>query len=95
MKHFFISLRFGILLFISGIISGEESKKPNILFIAIDDLNDWVGFLDGHLQALTPNMDRLAKRGRNLYKCTLRSPGLHMLESQCDVRHIPSHAWQL
>ena len=65
MKHFFISLRFGILLFISGIISGEESKKPNILFIAIDDLNDWVGFLDGHPQALTPNMDRLAKRGRN------------------------------
>ena len=65
MKHFFISLRFVILLFISGMISGEESKKPNILFIAIDDLNDWVGFLDGHPQALTPNMDRLAKRGRN------------------------------
>ena len=36
---------------------------PNVLFIAIDDLNDWVGFLGGHPQALTPNMDRLAERG--------------------------------
>ena len=37
-------------------------EKPNILFIAIDDLNDWVGFLDGHLEAVTPNMDALAKK---------------------------------
>jgi choline-sulfatase len=38
-------------------------KKPNVLFIAIDDLNDWVGCLGGHPQAKTPHMDRLAKRG--------------------------------
>ena len=38
-------------------------SSPNVLFIAIDDLNDWVGFLGGHPQALTPNMDRLAARG--------------------------------
>ena len=31
-----------------------DSVKPNVLFIAIDDLNDWVGFLDGHPQAQTP-----------------------------------------
>jgi arylsulfatase A-like enzyme len=37
--------------------------QPNILFISIDDLNDWVGFLRGHPQAKTPNMDRLAARG--------------------------------
>ena len=37
--------------------------KPNVLFIVIDDLNDWVGCLDGHPQARTPNIDRLAKRG--------------------------------
>ncbi len=39
------------------------AARPNILFIAIDDLNDWVGFLKGHPQAKTPNMDRLAARG--------------------------------
>lgn len=32
--------------------------------ICIDDLNDWVGFLGGHPQAITPHMDSLAKRGR-------------------------------
>ena len=34
--------------------------KPNVLFIAIDDLNDWVGCLGGHPQAITPNVDRFA-----------------------------------
>lgn len=38
-------------------------QKPNILFIAVDDLNDWVGPLRGHPQIQTPNMDRLAARG--------------------------------
>lgn len=37
--------------------------RPNVLFIAVDDMNDWVGFLEGHPQVKTPNMDRLAKRG--------------------------------
>jgi arylsulfatase A-like enzyme len=37
--------------------------KPNVLFIAIDDLNDWIGKLEGHPQTLTPNIDRLADRG--------------------------------
>ena len=38
------------------------SAKPlNVLFIAIDDLNDWVGVFGGHPQAKTPNMDKLAK----------------------------------
>ena len=43
--------------------AAETAAKPNLLFIAIDDLNDWVGCLDGHPQARTPNIDRLAKRG--------------------------------
>lgn len=41
----------------------SASDRVNILFISIDDLNDWVGFLGGHPQAKTPNMDRLAARG--------------------------------
>jgi len=43
--------------------AGDGASPPNILFIAIDDLNDWVGFLGGHPQVRTPNMDRLAARG--------------------------------
>lgn len=38
-------------------------RKPNVLFISIDDLNDWVGILGGHPQARTPNIARLAMRG--------------------------------
>ena len=40
-----------------------EAKRPNVLFIAIDDLNDWVRCLGGHSQVKTPNIDRLASRG--------------------------------
>ncbi len=36
--------------------------KPNVLFVAIDDLNDWVGCLGGHPDVKTPNLDKLAKR---------------------------------
>ncbi len=37
-----------------------QSKGYNVLFIAVDDLNDWVGCLGGNPQAITPNLDRLA-----------------------------------
>ena len=37
--------------------------KPNILFIAVDDLNHWVGHLGRNRQVKTPNIDRLAARG--------------------------------
>ena len=43
--------------------SPAQDRPPNILFIAVDDLNDWVGHLGGHPQARTPNIDRLARRG--------------------------------
>ncbi len=37
------------------------TNRPNVLFISVDDLNDWVGCL-GNTQVKTPNIDRLAKR---------------------------------
>ena len=50
-----------------GVILGHSAAsaadRPNVLFIAIDDLRDWVGYLGGHPQAKTPNLDRLAGRG--------------------------------
>ena len=38
------------------------AAKPNILFIAIDDQNDWIGHLGGHPLAKTPRMP--TKNGR-------------------------------
>ncbi len=57
MKHLILRLALLIPSFL------QAAEKPNVLFIAIDDLNDWIGCLGGHPQALTPNMDRLASRG--------------------------------
>ena len=42
---------------------GSSRLRPNVLFIAMDDLNDWIGCLGGHPQTLTPNLDRLAASG--------------------------------
>lgn len=39
------------------------ARPPNVLFIAVDDLNHWVGYLGRNPQTRTPNIDRLAKRG--------------------------------
>ena len=39
------------------------AAKPNILWICVDDLNNWVGYLEGHPQVKTPNIDRLVERG--------------------------------
>jgi arylsulfatase A-like enzyme len=48
----------------SNIKDREERRKPfNILFIVIDDLNDWVSPLGGNDQVITPNIDRLVKEG--------------------------------
>ncbi|MBU3665933.1 MAG: sulfatase [Chthoniobacterales bacterium] len=41
----------------------ETARQPNVLFIAVDDLNHWVGHLGRNPQTKTPNIDRLAASG--------------------------------
>lgn len=52
-----------LIFLISNCTTSQQKhiEKPNFLFIAVDDLNDWVGFLGGHPQAKTPNLDKLSK----------------------------------
>ena len=38
------------------------AEKPNVIFFAVDDMNDWIGPM-GYKGAKTPNLDRLAKMG--------------------------------
>lgn len=52
----------------------SRTNKPNVLFIAIDDQNDWIGCLDGHPQVQTPNIDRLAERGTVFLNAHCQSP---------------------
>lgn len=49
------------------------STRPNVLFIAIDDLRDWVGYL-GDNQTRTPNLDRLAARGLSFTRSYCAAP---------------------
>mgnify|MGYP001178663450 FL=1 len=49
-------------------------KKPNILLISVDDLNDWVGVMGGHPQIKTPNIDRLASKGMLFTNANCQSP---------------------
>lgn len=55
-------------------LSAADKKAPNILFIAIDDLNHWVGHLGRHPQAKTPNLDRLAAGGVSFTKAYCTAP---------------------
>ena len=77
-------MRLASLSFLAAIVSiclaalattpARAADKPNILFIAVDDLNDWVGCLDGHPQAKTPNIDALAARGVNFTRAYCACP---------------------
>jgi arylsulfatase A-like enzyme len=50
------------LLALPSLGSAAEAR-PNVLFIAVDDLNHWVGYLGRNPQTITPHLDRLARRG--------------------------------
>ncbi|WP_395736077.1 sulfatase [Prosthecobacter sp.] len=50
-----------LLLLLAPAVLAQQ--KPDVLFIAVDDLNDWTSYLGGHPQAKTPNIDRLVARG--------------------------------
>lgn len=66
--------RFLVLICLAAGVRAAEMPKPNVLFIAVDDLNDWVGFLQGHPQTRTPNIDRLAARGVAFANASCASP---------------------
>lgn len=55
------------LLFVVNIdVYGSEKKdlgRPNVVFVICDDLNDAIAGMGGHPQAISPNLDKLAKSG--------------------------------
>ena len=65
-------LRFLPLLLVSLCLSAAD--KPNILFIAIDDQNDWIGCLNGNPEVKTPHIDRLAREGIAFEQFYVNSP---------------------
>jgi choline-sulfatase len=72
MKKIYLCLLIALHCCINTPSSG--ASKPNILFIAIDDQNDWFGCLKGHPQAQTPHIDRLAEQGTLFTNAHCQSP---------------------
>ncbi|MBL7153833.1 MAG: sulfatase [Phycisphaerae bacterium] len=65
-------------------------KHRNVLFIAIDDLNDWIGCLGGHPDAKTPNLDRLAQRGVLFTSAHCSAPACNPSRASLMTGIIPS-----
>lgn len=66
-----------LLLTVFGLalpLASAPAARPNILFIAIDDQNDWIGHLGGHPLAKTPHLDRLAARGTSFLNAHCNAP---------------------
>ncbi len=69
------AMRTPILLFLLQLAPPLfAAPNPNILFIAIDDQNDWIGCMGGHPNAKTPNIDKLAARGTLFTNAHCQSP---------------------
>lgn len=49
-------------------------ERPDVLFIAIDDLRDWIGYLGVNDQVKTPHLDRLAARGVSFTRSYCAAP---------------------
>ena len=79
---FKVTLFTGVTFFLmvnSGFVlaqSPNPDSKPNIIFLAIDDLNDWINPLElGGLPGLkTPNFDRLRKMSMSFTNAHIPSP---------------------
>ncbi len=61
----FRPLTYGTIALLGASCSSAQGQldKPNVLFVMVDDLNDWIGVMGGHSQAITPNIDALVERG--------------------------------
>lgn len=69
-----------LLCLISSPVNAEQTppepdKHPNVLFISLDDMNDWIEPLSGNSQSVTPSLEQFAETGVNFTKNYTASPG--------------------
>jgi len=70
MRYFLLYL--GVMSLVHPSASAES--RPNVVFLAIDDQNDWIGHLHGHPLAMTPHLDQLAARGTTFLNAHCQAP---------------------
>ncbi|MEP4076716.1 sulfatase [Haloferula sp.] len=64
--------------------------RPNVLFVSIDDLNDWIEPLGGHPQVQTPHLKRLAAQSVNFTRNYCPSPGCNPSRSAVMTGRSPA-----
>ncbi len=57
-----------VLLVIGNSIATAQESQPNVLFIAIDDLNDWVSVFGGHPAAQSPHIGQFVNDGAIVFQ---------------------------
>ena len=62
-----------VLVYLS-LLHGHAASRPNVLFIAVDDLNNWITPLQPELPVHTPNLERLAKRSLTFTQAYCAAP---------------------
>lgn len=70
--------------------SVSENTKMNVLFIAVDDLNDWIQLLDSNAPIKTPNLERLASRGMLFTQAYCASPSCNPSRTAVLTGKMPS-----
>lgn len=88
MKHLLLLLAFIAILLPTNSLATDP--RPNVLFIAMDDLNDWIGCLGGHPQTITPNLDRLAASGVLFTNAHCPAPACNPCRSAIFTGHAPN-----
>ncbi len=85
---------FIILLAVLVTTSAESraNEPPNVLFISVDDLNDWIGCLGGHPQAMTPNIRSPRGQRRAVHERPLPGARLQSVAHRHHDRHLAAHA---
>ncbi len=98
-RHTIVLLRFLIIAIASTCVCrdvvGDQTdtpRKPNVLFIAMDDLNDWIGCLGGHPQTITPNLDRLAASGTLFTNAHCPAPACNPCRSAIFTGRAPNRS---
>ena len=73
-KDNLLRLLFAVNILIISACQSPPAKKPNVLLIMIDDLNDCIELFKGHPQSLTPNINKLAKSGTSFLNAHTNAP---------------------
>jgi arylsulfatase A-like enzyme len=63
-----------VCCFAAEAFAAERPERLNVLMIAVDDLNHWVGYLGRNRQTITPNIDRLAASGTSFTRSYCAAP---------------------